>query len=89
MKIETSHENYKYDQSHPLYYQQGAASYFVNNRTRQVHDGWSHPGSGTFCLWHNGLSHKKSAVTKQASDGTWDEANRIWLGKEAMRECTS
>ena len=32
---------------------------------------------------------KKSALTKQAPDSTWDEANRVWLGKEAMRECTS
>ena len=32
---------------------------------------------------------KKSAFTKQAPDSTWDEANKIWLGKKAMRECTS
>ena len=32
---------------------------------------------------------KKFALTKQAPDSTWDEANRVWLGKEAMRECTS
>ena len=36
LKLKHHHENYKYDQSHPLYYQQGAASYFVNNRTRQA-----------------------------------------------------
>ena len=35
------------------------------------------------------LATKKSALTKQAHDSTWDEANIIWLGKEAMRECTS
>ena len=32
---------------------------------------------------------KKSALTKQAPDSMWDEANIIWLGEEAMRECTS
>ena len=53
-----------------------------------VIDGWSLLGLGTFSSWHNGLSHKKSALTKQAPNSTWDEVNRIWLSKEAMWECT-
>ena len=55
----------------------------------KVLDGWSH-------LVHESSAHdtmdsatKKSALTKQAPDSTWDEVNRVWLGKEAMRECTS
>ena len=32
---------------------------------------------------------KKSALTKQEPDSTGDEANRIWLGKDAMKECIS
>ena len=55
-------------------------------------DAWSLLGSKTFCLLHNELSHKKKKILHwQNRHLTVNEMKlaKLWLGKEAIRECTS